>query len=528
VVKDLNPTDDPGRFDLQIDGSTRADAAGDGDSTGAVNLDTGWHTVAELGDGATSLANYASSVECRADGGQGGVIASAAGTGPLSVLVTADANVLCVISNERVNVSIVKANDAGEDAAVEPGELIHYTLTVTVNDGTATGVVVNDTLPAGLSYVADSADPMAGFAAVGQELTWTVGSLAAGTHTFEYDATVDESASGTLTNLGCVDADQNDELVCDETTLRVQRVSIEKTAGTEGTVLPGTTVDFTLTLDVLNGPVENLTVVDQLPAGIGEASSISDGGTYDAVSNQITWVLADVADGETLTYSAVVSASATAGEYTNVATITDGPCVDEDCTDDETVVVRTPSLVIDKVADTETITISGPADALVATPSVVTWTLTYTLTDGPVTNVVITDEIPEGFVFLDAANGGNFADGSVTWTFASLSESGSVTFRTTVDPETISRTGPTVNTATISSDETPEDEGTDTVTVAVNPPPQGGNPTPTPQPLIPNTSIGTGLGGESVTVPLELLAVAFIGSLGALALANAKARERRR
>jgi len=528
VVKDLNPTDDPGRFDLQIDGSTYADAAGDGDSTGAVNLDTGWHTVGELGDGATSLANYASSIECRADGGEGGVIASTAGTGPLSVLVTADANVLCVINNERVNVSIVKANDAGEDAAVEPGELVHYTLTVTVNDGTATGVVVTDTLPAGLSYVADSADPSAGFAAAGQELTWTVGSLAAGAHTFEYDATVDESASGTLANLGCVDADQNDELVCDETTLRVQRVSIEKTAGTEGTVLPGTTVDFTLTLDVLNGPIDNLTVVDQLPAGIGEASSISDGGTYDAVSNQITWVLADVTDDETLTYSAVVSASATAGEYTNVATITDGPCVDDGCSDDETVIVRVPSLVIDKVADTETITISGPADALVAAPSVVTWTLTYTLTDGPVTNVVITDEIPEGFVFLDAANGGNFADGSVTWTFASLSESGSVSFRTTVDPETISRTGPTVNVATISSDETPQDEGTDSVTVAVNPPPEGGNPTPTPQPLVPNTSLGIGLGGESVTVPLELLAAVFIGSLGALALANVKARGRRR
>jgi fimbrial isopeptide formation D2 family protein/uncharacterized repeat protein (TIGR01451 family) len=512
VVKDLNPADDPGRFDLRVDGTTEANGVGDGGSTGALTLETGSHSVGERADGVTDLADYASWIECRSNGGQGGVIASAAGSGPLSVFVTDDANVLCVISNTRVNVSIVKSNDAGEAGHVEPGDLVHYELTVTVNDGMATGVVVTDVLPSGLTYVDGSADPAAGFDADGQHLTWTVGNLAAGSHSFEYDATVDEDAAGSLANLGCVDADQNDELVCDETTIGVQRVSIDKTSGVEGSVLPGTTVDFELTLDVINGPIDSMTIVDQLPAGIGDASAISDGGTYDAGSNQITWTLSDVADGEELTYSAVVSASAEAGTHTNVATITDGPCVGDGCDDDAIVVVRIPSLVIDKAADAESIVISGPEDALVATPSVVTWTLTYTLTDGPVTNVVITDVIPEGFVFLDA----------------SLTESGSVSFRTTVDPETISRAGPTLNTAIIDSDETPEDEGTDSVTVAVEPPPQGGNPTPSPLPSMPNTSLGIGPGGAPVTVPVELLAAVFIISLGALSLANVKARGRRR
>ena len=54
---------------------------------------------------------------------------------------------------------------------------------------------------------------------------------------------------------------------------------------------------------------------------------ISDGGIYDAAANTITWTLTNVADNETLTYRAVVSATATAGSLTNVATITDGPCV---------------------------------------------------------------------------------------------------------------------------------------------------------------------------------------------------------
>jgi uncharacterized repeat protein (TIGR01451 family) len=191
-----------------------------------------------------------------------------------------------------------------------------------------------------------------------------------------------------------------------------------------------------------------------------------------------------------------------------------------------TIDVNCPTLVIDKVADTELITISGPANALVATPSVVTWTLTYTLTNGPVTNAVISDPVPDGFEFLDASDGGQLVDGEVTWTFATLSESGSVTFRTTVDPETIDRVDPTVNVATIASDQTPEDDGEDSVTVEVVPPPLGGNPTP--QPSVPNTAIGVGLDGQPVSVPLELLVALFIGSLGALTLANVKARGGRR
>ncbi|HEU5324463.1 MAG TPA: hypothetical protein VFV59_01115 [Candidatus Limnocylindria bacterium] len=186
---------------------------------------------------------------------------------------------------------------------------------------------------------------------------------------------------------------------------------------------------------------------------------------------------------------------------------------------------RLPSLVIDKVASTETITISGPNDALVATPSVVTWTLTYTLTEGPVTNAVITDPVPAGFTFLDASNGGTFANGVVTWNLGTLMSSGSVTFRTTVDPTTISRIAPTVNTATIDSNETPPDQGQDSVTVSVVPPPLAGNPTP--KPSLPNTAAGIGMDGQPVTVPVELLVAFFLGSLGVLTLANVRARSRR-
>ena len=527
VVKSLSPSDDPGLFNLQIDGTTQAANVGDGGTTGAQTVNTGSHTVGETAGTSTALANYASSIEC-VDGET--VVASGSGTGPLSVDVTDGSNIVCTITNTRVTVGLTKTNDKGENPTVEPGETVHYTITVTVNNGTATGVVVTDTLPAGLTYVADSADPSAGFSisADGRHLQWTVGSLNEGSHTYEYDATVDANASGSLKNLGCVDADQNDLLVCDETTVLVQRLSIEKTNDTTGSVVPGTAVNYELTLTVENGPIDSATIVDQLPTGIDSATGISDGGTYDATANAITWNLSDVADGDTLTYTATVNATATAGNYVNVATITEGPCVGDDCTDDSTVTVRIPTLTIEKVANVHLITISGPANAQTASPSTVTWSLTYTLANGPVTNAVITDVVPTGFTFLSAANGGTLgADGkTVTWNLGTLSASGSVSFVTTVNVATISRTGPTENVAVIKSDQTPSDEGKDSVRVTVIPPPLAGNPPPPPK--VPNTAVAFGPGGQPVNVPIELLVMLFLGSLGGLAFANVRAVQRRR
>jgi uncharacterized repeat protein (TIGR01451 family) len=184
--------------------------------------------------------------------------------------------------------------------------------------------------------------------------------------------------------------------------------------------------------------------------------------------------------------------------------------------------------VIDKAASIDQIVISGPADAQVATPSSVTWTLSYTLTNGPVTNAVITDPVPTGFTFVSASDGGvhNPVTNTITWNLGTLTTSGSVTFVTNVDVATISRTGPTANVATIVSAQTPPDSGQDSVTVAVEQPPLGS--TPRPRPALPNTAIGIGPDGQPVTVPVELLAALFLSSLGGLAYVNVRAARRRR
>ncbi len=105
VTKSLSPTDDPGLFNLQIDGNTDPDAGdvGDGGSTGEETLNTGSHTVGETAGTDTDLADYQKSIVCKDDNGTGTTVAETSGDdgGPLSVSVTTDADIVCVITNTR-------------------------------------------------------------------------------------------------------------------------------------------------------------------------------------------------------------------------------------------------------------------------------------------------------------------------------------------------------------------------------------------------------------------------------------------
>lgn len=184
------------------------------------------------------------------------------------------------------------------------------------------------------------------------------------------------------------------------------------------------------------------------------------------------------------------------------------------------------ALVIDKAASTELVHFVFDADGNVKSvdPAQVSWTLTYTLANGPVSGAVITDPLPDFLTFVSASDGGTFANGVITWSLGDLSQSGSVSFVTTVDPDA-PETGPIVNVATIDSNETLPDDGEDSITVTSESE-LAGNPTPTPS--VPNTALALGTRGEPVSAPIELMVVLFLGSLGTLALANVRAVRRRR
>ena len=458
---------------------------------------------------------------------------------------TGDITVLCP--------DVVVEKTATDDE-ISGGELAEFTI-VTSNDGLgiAKGATLTDDLPAVTNgWTVTSEDwagdcTITGSAGAEQQLTCGPEDLEAGgerTVTVSTETTQDDC--GLLENLAEASAanEDDDDLAnnSDDATILVEcpGLNIVKTADDDD-IVAGDTATFTIV--VWNaGPGEAFAVEvnDTLPAGLDWNVELQDPDGDDAcmVASSViigqepqmsfecsfgTLPVTDMAGGKVIVVSAETDAS-DCGLLENTA-FADASNHDE-VSDDAEILVRCPTLVIDKVADAEVITISGPNDDLVADPSVVTWTLTYTLTDGPVTNAVITDEVPVGFVFLDASDGGQEAGGVVTWNLGTLTESGSVSFRTTVDPETIDRANPTVNVAVIDSDETEPDEGEDSVTVVVEPPPLGS--TPTPAPSVPDTAAAFGTNGEPITVPVELLVAFFVGSLGAMALANVKARSRRR
>ena len=97
VVKILNPSSDPGRFNLQIDGVTSGGVAavGDGGNTGTVAVNTGQHTVGESAAANTDLADYDVQITC-----VNGSTTVAESSGPtLTVTVDRGDAILCAITN---------------------------------------------------------------------------------------------------------------------------------------------------------------------------------------------------------------------------------------------------------------------------------------------------------------------------------------------------------------------------------------------------------------------------------------------
>ncbi len=431
---------------------------------------------------------------------------------------------------------IVKDNNA--EGPVARGSIIDYTLTVTVTDGPIQGVSVADTLPAGLTYVEGSATPSFAFASDGHHLAWAFTDLDTGSWTITYQALVDGDAviGEPLVNTGCVtsDDDAQDGLICDDSQIEVvpAAVAFDKSSSYEGeSVLRGQVIDYTLTVTVENGPVHNAAVTDTLPAGLTYVDGSADpSSAFASDGHHLAWAFIGLDNGTyTITYQAMVDEGAS-GTLPNLA------CVDVDETDaaicDQTVVeVRVPTLVLDKAASTDEVQfqLDAQGNLLSVDPASVTWTLTWTLSDGPATHAVISDPLPEFLSYVDgsASDGGVYdaATRTLTWSYDSLTDaSGSVTFETTVDASA-PETAPIENVATIRSDETAPDEGRDAVRVTSQSE-QGS--TGTPVPSIPNTGVTAIPAGRPVTIPLAFLVILFLGSLGTLATVNVRSVRRRR
>jgi uncharacterized repeat protein (TIGR01451 family) len=95
VTKQLNPTTDPGTFDLQVNGETKKSAASHGGTTGFVTVPVGNVSVGELAGTGISLGDYGTQIACGSKGD------GAAGATSHSFAVGYGDQVECTITNTR-------------------------------------------------------------------------------------------------------------------------------------------------------------------------------------------------------------------------------------------------------------------------------------------------------------------------------------------------------------------------------------------------------------------------------------------
>ena len=444
----------------------------------------------------------------------------------------------------------LSASKEADDDVVSAGEQIGFTVTVTNSDapgtGTAYDVLLSDLLPAG-SDLAWSEDPDSAACQINgsvgaQTLECNFGDLAAGASASVHvvsDTTQLDCA--TFPNVASVTSTNHPELnPSADTTVECPGLNISKIAD-NGQIVAGETASYTIVVwNTGPGTAFDASWSDELPHGVnwsvellnpdGDdacASSIDSEGNQAASCQFGDLAVTSMANGKMIVVSGETDRDDCAGlDNTAFAFASNADTVQATAF----IGVRCPELVIEKSADTEVVHFVFDADGNVLSvdPEQVTWTLTYTLTNGPVTEAVITDPLPEFLVFVSASDGGAYDPhtGIITWELGDLMVDGSdsVSFVTTVDPAA-PEGDPILNVATIVSNETPEDDGEDSI-IVTSESELGG--TPTPKPSVPNTAVVFGPAGEPISIPVELLAFVFIGSLGALAYANVRATRRRR
>ncbi len=182
----------------------------------------------------------------------------------------------------------------GSAATAIPGATFTYTVTVN-NAGpiAATGVVVTDTLPAGLTFVSGNGTGVTVTNNAGV-VTASLGTLAAGaSRSFTIVVSVASSVTGTIANSVNVSSTEtdsnfgNNQASLNTTTTPRYDLTITKTDSVDP-ITPGSIFSYTI-LVTNSGPsdAQNVVVTDTLPAGL-TIESVNSTGTVNQASNVVS------------------------------------------------------------------------------------------------------------------------------------------------------------------------------------------------------------------------------------------------
>jgi uncharacterized repeat protein (TIGR01451 family) len=310
------------------------------------------------------------------------------------------------------------------------GGQVTYTISV-VNKGPnpATGVIVNDVLPAGLTYITNSGgyNPANG--------QWTVGSLAVNeTKTLNITAMVTGSPMNpnNCAEVGAADQMDSDSQPNNNSTteddddcepLTVQpKIDLELTKTVNNTT-PNINDNVTFTISVINkGPsvATGVTVKDLLPAGLTYVSNVPSVGSYSNTTG--IWTVGTLAVNEQRTLQ-IVAKVTTTSPVTNYAQVQSANETDVDSTpgdnsttqDDDDQVTLSPTPKID-LELTKTVDNATPI-----TNANVVFTLTV-VNKGPsnATGVAVEDLLPAGLQYVSSNPAGVYNSATGAWTIGNL------------------------------------------------------------------------------------------------------------
>ncbi|TIC85050.1 DUF11 domain-containing protein [Nocardioides sp. GY 10113] len=387
----------------------------------------------------------------------------------------------CIEPNPIRSLEITKSADPTDQ--VQPGDTVTYTVTVT-NDGQVPYVApdlatFDDDLTAVLddaTYNGDASADIGDVSFSSPTLSWE-GELAPGeTATITYSVTVNDplSGDGLLDNAVTGPPESN----CDDgtepgctTEVPVASLEIEKTSDATGTVVPGDTVSYTITV-TNNGQVPYVapdlaTFDDDLTAVLDDATyngdASADIGDVSFSSPTLSWE-GELAPGETatITYSVTVN-DPLSGDGTMTNAVVGPPesnCDETDPGDECEVVVPIAALEIEKTADPSGEVLPG---------GIVTYTVTVTNTGQGVYNgATLSDDLTD---VLDDATYNNDASadiGDVSFSSPTLSwegdlapgETATITYSVTVN-NPLSGDGLLINAVTGPDGSNCEDGSTD-------------------------------------------------------------------
>ena len=376
---------------------------------GSYNSATGLWTIGSLADGATATITLSGTV----DVGEGGntitnVTTAATGDQPDPSTVGDDLEEAVVIEN-LADLVTEKTLISG-DATPAEGDSVTFQIEVTnIGAAQATGVSLIDQLPSGITFTGSSVTQGVYNASTG---VWDIGIINNGSDAIiTLTGTVDIGEGGnTITNITtAASGDQTDpSTVGDDLEEAVvvenlaDLVTVKTLASGNPAPLEGEVVTFQIEV-VNNGTAQatNVSLTDQLPAGITFTSSSVTQGTYDSATG--LWTIGTLSAGgvATIELSGTVDVGEGGNTITNITTAATGDQPDPSTDGDD----LEEAVVVDANADLVTVKTLASGNAVPLEGEVVTFEIEVTNNGtAQATNVSLTDLLPAGLT-ATAGNG---------------------------------------------------------------------------------------------------------------------------